>query len=234
MENKNSKKIDEIKESNIEWKTIKQENEKSLNEAKKELLLKRAAFIKDYAIPMLKGLKNVIEVKDGNILNKRTIDPIKKTISQLGYEAYFGNINYSRYEIKLIPKEKLISQYRVKYKGINIFDKVINEKFLDINIFDNVIYLTVFDVNDLNKLLTDNGKFRIDYSVFKQYIDEHIQYLKQDIESSKQEYKLVDSMLENYNDLVEKIKIYNKTYNREMKDLFDVNIFDSSIVTIGG
>lgn len=234
MENKNSKKIEEIKESNNEWKTIKQENEKSLNEAKKELLLKRAAFIKDYAIPMLKGLKNVLEVKDGNILNKRTIDPIKKTVSQLGYEAYFGNINYSRYEIKLIPKEKLISQYRVKYKGINIFDKTINEKFLDINIFDNVIYLTVFDINDLNKLLTDNGKFRIDYSVFKQYIDEHIQYLKQDIELSKQEYKLVGSMLENYNDLVEKIKIYNKTYNREMKDLFDVNIFDSSIVTIGG
>ena len=70
--------------------------------------------------------------------------------------------------------------------------------------------------------------------MFKQYIDEYIQYLKQDIESSKQEYKLVDQMLENYNDLVEKIKIYNKTYNREMKDLFDVNIFDSSVITIGG
>ena len=97
-----------------------------------------------------------------------------------------------------------------------------------------MIYLTVFDTNDLNKLLTKNGKFRIDHNVFKQYIDEYIQYLKQDIESSKQEYKLVDQMLENYNDLVEKIKIYNKTYNREMKDLFDVNIFDSSVITIGG
>ena len=79
-----------------------------------------------------------------------------------------------------------------------------------------------------------NGKFRIDHSVFKQYIDEYIQCLKQDIELSKQEYKLVDQMLENYNDLVEKIKIYNKTYNREMKDLFDVNIFDQNIITIGG
>ena len=234
MENKNSKKINEIKERNSEWKTIKQENERSINEAKKVLLLKRAAFIEDYAIPMLKGLKNVLEVKGGKILNKKTIDPIKKTISQLGYEAFFENINYSRYEIKLVPKEKLISQYRVKYKGINIFDKTINEKFLDINIFDNVIYLTVFDVNDLNKLLTENGKFRIDHSVFKQYIDEYIQCLKQDIESSKQEYKLVDQMLENYNDLVEKIKIYNKTYNREMKDLFDVNIFDQNIITVGG
>lgn len=149
-------------------------------------------------------------------------------------KLFFENTNYSRYEIKLVPKEKLISQYRVNYKGINIFDKTINEKILDINIFDNVIYLTVFDVNDLNKLLTENGKFRIDHSVFKQYIDEYIQCLKQDIESSKQEYKLVDQMLENYNDLVEKIKIYNKTYNREMKDLFDVNIFDSNIITIGG
>ena len=70
--------------------------------------------------------------------------------------------------------------------------------------------------------------------MFKQYIDEYIQCLKQDIELSKQEYKLVDQMLENYNDLVEKIKIYNKTYNREMKDLFDVNIFDQNIITIGG
>lgn len=234
MENKNSKKINEIKERNIEWKTIKQENERSINEAKKDLLLKRAAFIEDYTIPMLKELKNMLEVKDGKILNKRTIDPIKKTLSQLGYEAYFGNTNYSRYEIKLVPKEKLISQYRAKYKGINVFDKAINEKFLDINIFDNVIYLTLFDTNDLNKLLTKNGKFRIDHSVFKQYIDEYIQYLKQDIESSKQEYKLVDQMLEKYNDLVEKIKIYNKTYNREMKDLFNVNIFDQSIITIGG
>lgn len=234
MQNKNSKKIDEIKESNIEWKRIKQENEENLNKAKKELLLKRTVYIEDYAISVLKGLKNILKVKDGKILNKKTIDPIKKIISQLGYEAYFGNTNYSRYEIKLVPKEKLISQYRVKYKGINIFDKAINEKFLDINIFDNVIYLTVFDVDDLNKLLTDNGKFRIDYSVFKQYIDEYIQCLKQDIELSKQEYKLVDSMLENYNDLVEKIKIYNKTYGREIKDLFNTNIFDSSIITIGG
>lgn len=89
MENKNSKKINEIKEINSEWKTIKQENERSINEAKKALLLKRAAFIEDYTIPMLKKLKNVLEVKDGKILNKRTIDPIKKTISQLGYEAFF-------------------------------------------------------------------------------------------------------------------------------------------------
>ena len=234
MENKNLKKTNKIKEKNIEWKIVKQENEKSINEAKKVLLLKRAAFIEDYAIPMLKGLKNVLEAKDGKILNKKTIDPIKKTLSQLGYDAYFGNTNYSRYEIKLVPKEKLTSQYRVKYKGINVFDKTSNEKFLDINIFDNVICLTVFDVNDLNKLLTENGKFRIDHSVFKQYIDEYIQCLKQDIELSKQEYKLVDQMLENYNDLVEKIKIYNKTYNREMKDLFDVNIFDPNIITIGG
>lgn len=35
MENKNSKKIYEIKERNIEWKTIKQESERSINEAKK-------------------------------------------------------------------------------------------------------------------------------------------------------------------------------------------------------
>ena len=97
-----------------------------------------------------------------------------------------------------------------------------------------MIYLTVFDVNDLNKLLTKNGKFRIDHGVFKQCIDECIQCLKQDIESSKQEYKLVDQMLENYNDLVEKIKIYNKTYNCEMKNLFDVNIFDQNIITIRG
>ena len=58
----------------------------------------------------------MLEVKDGKILNKRTIDPIKKTLSQLGYEAYFGNTNYSRYEIKLVPKEKLISQYRANIK----------------------------------------------------------------------------------------------------------------------
>lgn len=62
MENKNSKKINEIKERNIEWKTIKQENERSINEAKKDLLLKRAAFIEDYTIPMLKELKNMLEV----------------------------------------------------------------------------------------------------------------------------------------------------------------------------
>ena len=220
MEKEESKTFKELKERNLEWKLKKEGCEESLYNAKKELLLKRAAFIEDYAIPMLKELKNVLEVKDGKILNKRIIDPIKKTLSQLGYDAYFGNTNYSRYEIKLVPKEKLISQYRAKYKGINVFD--------------NVIYLTVFDTNDLNKLLTKNGKFRIDHNVFKQYIDEYIQYLKQDIESSKQEYKLVDQMLENYNDLVEKIKIYNKTYNREMKDLFDVNIFDSSVITIGG
>ena len=79
MENKNSKKINEIKERNIEWKTIKQESERSINEAKKDLLLKRAAFIEDYTIPMLKELKNMLEVKDGKILNKRNIDPIKKT-----------------------------------------------------------------------------------------------------------------------------------------------------------
>lgn len=234
MEKEESKTFKELKERNLESKLKKEGCEESLYNAKKELLLKRAAFIEDYAIPMLKELKNVLEVKDGKILNKRIIDPIKKTLSQLGYDAYFGNTNYSRYEIKLTPKEKLISQYRVEYKGINIFDKTINEKFLDISIFDNVIYLTVFDVNDLNKLLTKNGKFRIDHGVFKQCIDECIQCLKQDIESSKQEYKLVDQMLENYNDLVEKIKIYNKTYNCEMKNLFDVNIFDQNIITIRG
>lgn len=234
MYDENLKKLAEIKERNIEWKTIKQESEKELYNAKKELLLKRAAYIKDYAIPMLEGLNSILEVKDGKILNKRTIDPIKKTIGQLGYDAYFENYNYSKYEIKLVPREKLISQYRIKYKGINIFDKTINEKFLDINIFDNAIYLTIFDIEDLNKLLTDNGKFRIDYSVFKQCIDERIRWFKQDIIISKQGYKLVDQMLENYNDLVEKIKIYNKTYDREIKDLFNTNIFDSSVITIGG
>ena len=93
MEKENSKKLDEHKEKNLEWKLKKEGCEESLYNAKKELLLKRAAYIKDYAIPVLNTLKGVLDSHDGKILNKRIIDPIKKTISQLGFDAYFENTN---------------------------------------------------------------------------------------------------------------------------------------------
>lgn len=185
--------------------------------------MKRSAYLEELAIPVLETLKKLLKSKDGKILDKRIKEPIIDELHELGFYCKF-DYTYSKYEINIYPLDKIFFDYRVKYNKFDFYNGLVDTKYITIDKFENGIYIVIFDTDDFNKLLTDNGKFRNNYNVFKEYINERIDDFKQEIKSCKQEYKLVDQMLEDYNDLNEKIKIYKKTYNHEMRNLFDTNI----------